>query len=163
MKREELKEIVARNIHNLYGLDGEVNITIEELNTIDGVLMDIYKRNKQERTVVPLSDSHKQKISNAMKGKRLSEATKERMRQNSQRVNVYQYTLDGELIAVYKSTRDAARCCGLNNSSISKCCRGEWETASGYVWKYKPLGEDDINITIHIEKTYKNEHPVRVL
>ena len=163
MKREELKEIIARNIYNLYGMEGEVNITIHELNTIDGILMDIFKRNQQERTIVPLSEEHRKKISNSMKGKKLSEKTKERMRQNSQRVNVYQYTKEGELVAVWKSTREAARIGGYNNSAISKCCRGKRKTAGGYVWKYKPLGEDDINITIRIEKSYKNEHPVKVL
>lgn len=163
MKREELKEIVAMNVHNLYGMEGEVHITIEELNTIDGVLMEIFKRNKKERTVVPLPESHRRKISNAMKGKELSEATKERIRQDSQRINVYQYTIDGELVAVWKSTREAARIGGYSNSSISKCCRGKRKTAGGYVWKYKPLGEDDVNISIRVEKIYKKERPYKVL
>lgn len=160
MNREEIKEIVERNLHTLYGIDGEVHITIDELNTIDGILMEVYKRsvsnNKQKRV---LSESHKKKISNSMKGKKLSEAAKERMRKNSQRVNVFQYTTDGELVCVWKSTRDAARIGGFSNSSISKCCRGKRKTAGGYVWKYKPIDKEDINIKIHIEKTYHNEHP----
>lgn len=162
MNREEIKGIVERNLHTLYGIDGEVHITIDELNTIDGILMEVYKRsisnNKQKRV---LSEDHKQKISASLKGKPLSEATKERIRKNSQRINVYQYTTDGELVCVWKSTRDAERNGGFSNSAISKCCRGKRKTAGGYVWKYKPLGEEDVNITIHIEKTYQNEHPER--
>ena len=96
-------------------------------------------------------------MDNPLKGRKLSEKTKERMRQNSQRINVYQYTVEGELVAVWKSTREAARIGGYNNSAISKCCRGKRKTAGGYVWKYKPLGEEDIDISIHVEKTYEKE------
>ena len=164
MSREEIQEIIKKNISELYGMEGEIQITVDEYNTIDGILMDIFRRNlPPKKTGTPLTESHKKKISNSKKGKKLSEKTKERMRQNSQRINVYQYTLDGELVNVWKSTREAAEYCGMSNSSISKCCRGKWKTANGYVWQYKPIGEDDINISIHIEKVYKKERPVKAL
>ena len=40
---------------------------------------------------------------------------------------------------------------------------GKRKTVGGYVWKYKPLGENDASISVNIEKTYKIEPPVRVL
>ena len=49
MNRIELKEIVRRNLHELYGLTGDVKITIQELSTIDNILMDIYAKNMCKR------------------------------------------------------------------------------------------------------------------
>lgn len=37
---------------------------------------------------------------------------------------------------IYSSTREAARQTGINNSSISKCCRGIQKTAGGFHWQY---------------------------
>lgn len=164
MTREEFKELVVKNISELYGIEGDVRITIEERTTSDRIIMDICKKNKpQEKKMVSMTENHKKKISNSMKGKKLSEKTKERMRQNSQRINVYQYTIDGELVNVWKSTREAARIGGFNNSAISKCCRGKWKSAYGYIWEYKPLGEEDVDISIHVEKTYKKERHIKAL
>ena len=111
MKREEAKEFIRRNIASLYEMEGDVQITIEELNTIDNILMEVYRRNiPSGRTCVPMEESQRKKISDARLGVPLSDATKERIRQDSQRINVYQYNLEGdELIAVWKSTREAAR------------------------------------------------------
>lgn len=61
---------------------------------------------------------------------------------------VYQYTLDGELIAIWSSATEAAKETKLNRSSISECCRGHRykngklinvKTYKGYKWSYVPL------------------------
>lgn len=54
---------------------------------------------------------------------------------------VYQYTLDGELVAVWKSAREAAKQLGFDYSAIAHCCRGAYgcKTYKGYKWSYKPL------------------------
>lgn len=61
---------------------------------------------------------------------------------------VYQYTLDGTLVAIWKSASEAARQLGFNHSSIATCCRGgrinkgKWEkckTYKGYIWSFLPL------------------------
>ena len=53
---------------------------------------------------------------------------------------VYQYTLDGELVAEYPSCSEAAR---QNPKSslhhIAACCRCERKTHKGYRWSYEPL------------------------
>ena len=49
---------------------------------------------------------------------------------------VSQFTLKGELIKIYPSTHEAERQTGINNNSISLCCRGKRKTAGGYVWRY---------------------------
>lgn len=52
---------------------------------------------------------------------------------------VLQYTKDGQFVAEYPSTTEAARQTGVNQSSISKCCRKlkKFKTAGGFIWKYK--------------------------
>lgn len=51
---------------------------------------------------------------------------------------VYQYTLDGEFIKTWQSTRECGRN-GYNQCSISKCCNGKLKTHKGYRWSYEPL------------------------
>ena len=161
MNRNELKEIVRRNIQELYGLTEDVKITIQELNTIDNILMEIYANNMCKiKKSTPKTLNHKQKISYSRKGQIMSEQQKERIRQNSQRINVYQYSLDGKLVGAWRSTREVARVFGCSNSTISRCCNGKRKTAFGFVWRYKPIGEDDIKISIQIEKVYRKEHSI---
>ena len=161
MNRIELKEIVRRNLHELYGLTGDVKITIQELSTIDNILMEIYAKNTCKRKQSkPKTPCHKQKMSNSRKGQIMSEQQKERIRQNSQRINVYQYSLDGKLVGAWRSTREVARVFGCSNSTISRCCTGKRKSAFGCIWRYKPIGEDDIKISIQIEKFYKKEHSI---
>ena len=50
---------------------------------------------------------------------------------------IYQYTLDGELVAEYESTMEAERVNGYGRSALSRCALGKQATAYGYVWKYK--------------------------
>ncbi len=49
---------------------------------------------------------------------------------------VAQYSLKGELIAVYPSTHEAERQTGFCNVCISACCLGKQKTAYGYIWRY---------------------------
>ena len=53
---------------------------------------------------------------------------------------VYQYTLDGTLIKIWKSTREAETI-GYSHQNIASCCRGvkSYNTYKGYRWSYKPL------------------------
>ena len=63
------------------------------------------------------------------------EHTKEHLEEKSKAV--LQYTLDGEFIAEYISTREAERKTKIPNQHIGQCCLGKRQTAGGYVWKYK--------------------------
>lgn len=53
---------------------------------------------------------------------------------NSKRVA--QYTLSGELVAIYSSLREASNQTGFWYGNISRCCLGKRKTAYGYIWKY---------------------------
>ncbi len=49
---------------------------------------------------------------------------------------VYQYDLDGLLLATFSSAREASRHLGIGLSSITRCCRGERKQTSGYKFSY---------------------------
>lgn len=51
---------------------------------------------------------------------------------------VYQYTLEGELVRVWESTCEAGRN-GFDQGSVSRCCLGKYKTSEGYKWSYTPL------------------------
>ena len=52
---------------------------------------------------------------------------------------VYQYTLDGELIAIYTSVKEASRQNNFVATCIARCCRGILKTYKGFKWSYEPL------------------------
>lgn len=44
---------------------------------------------------------------------------------------------DGHIVAEFGGVREAARKTGIHFNSIAQCCRGEYKSAGGYIWKYK--------------------------
>ena len=51
--------------------------------------------------------------------------------------SVLKLNLMGELLGKYGSVSDASYACGVDKSSISKCCRGLCVSAGGYMWRYE--------------------------
>lgn len=58
-------------------------------------------------------------------------------RNNNCSKQINQYTLNGEFIKEWPSTKEIQRTLGIHHSNISKCCKGEHKTAGGYIWKFK--------------------------
>lgn len=52
----------------------------------------------------------------------------------SKKVN--QYSLQGDFIKEYPSTKEIERELGFDNSHIGKCCNGKLKTAYGFLWRY---------------------------
>lgn len=48
---------------------------------------------------------------------------------------VIQKTLDGEVIKIHKSRKDAELETGINRSNICQCVRGNQKFAGGYIWE----------------------------
>lgn len=68
-------------------------------------------------------------------------------------------SLNGELICIYPSSREAGRDMGLNGSQISAACRGKYKQSYGYIWKYveDPLRNvvPDFKHTKHCKTVYQ--------
>ena len=50
---------------------------------------------------------------------------------------VFQYSMDGALIATFPSCMEAQRVTGFAQANISACCRGERKQSYGFIWKYQ--------------------------
>ena len=101
-----------------------------------------------------LSKEHKQKISQALKGRRMTEEEKERHRENARCKQVSQYDENWNLVYQWASTREAEREGGYNNSNISSACR-TGRKAYGYYWRYRPIGELNEVVRIEMETTIR--------
>ncbi|MBF2707204.1 GIY-YIG nuclease family protein [Flavobacterium soyangense] len=55
---------------------------------------------------------------------------------DSRKKKVFQYSLNGEILALYNSVAEASLETGISKTSISRCCRGERKSSSGFLWKY---------------------------
>jgi hypothetical protein len=56
---------------------------------------------------------------------------------NPQIKEVVQYSLDGKMVNVYYSAREASRSVGISRSGIIGACRGHCKTLGGYLWRFK--------------------------
>jgi group I intron endonuclease len=102
------------------------------------------------------TDESREKISNAGKGRKLSEETKNKMRKpkpkgfsekisklkkgvptgpSKKRLKVHQFDLNGNFIYTWNSISEAEK--KLKIFNITAVCKGKQETAGGYRWKYK--------------------------
>ena len=106
-----------------------------------------------------LSEQHIESIRKARTGWKLSEATKNKIREKaigrdigkllSQETKdkigkafskkVYQYSLENVFIQEFSSCSEAFRATGISNSSIASCCRGKRKSAGNYKWYYEKI------------------------
>lgn len=49
---------------------------------------------------------------------------------------IAQMHINGTIINIFPSIREAERRTEISNGNISRCCRGEFKTVGGYAWKY---------------------------
>lgn len=78
------------------------------------------------------SEETRMKISECLKGITRSEETRAKIS-----IPVLQYDKQGNFIAEYYGAKEAERQTGIDFSNITKCCRGKYKSAGGYIWKYK--------------------------
>ena len=64
-----------------------------------------------------------------------TEEEKIRARESVLNTRVAQYTIEGELVRIYRSQRDAARLTGFRREGIRDCCNGRQLSGYGYIWK----------------------------
>lgn len=62
---------------------------------------------------------------------------------------VEQLDLDGNLIKVWPSIKEAAQGLEINPPSIWKCCNGEIKKTHGFAWRYATKGEENHEEQVH--------------
>lgn len=48
-----------------------------------------------------------------------------------------QKTKEGIIVGEYKSVTEASKQTGIDKGNISKCCKGKYHSAGGFLWEYK--------------------------
>ena len=95
---------------------------------------------RQARTGCKLSNSTKEKIRQKAigrdLGKKLSDETKRKIGIAFSK-KVYQYDIDNNFIQEFISSSEAGRILNIKNSSISSCCRNKRKTAGNFKWYYE--------------------------
>lgn len=88
----------------------------------------------------PKSEEHKKNIGRARSGIAHTLEARERMRQTHLNKHggrpIEQFTIEGELVRRYASTREAARVLGLAPSTITHCLTGRTKLTAGCQWRY---------------------------
>lgn len=54
-------------------------------------------------------------------------------------IKIIQYDLKDNYIKEWKNMKEASRTLKIDNSAISKCCRGKRNKCGGFKWKYKEV------------------------
>lgn len=97
----------------------------------------MYGKHHSEETKKKMSESHFGE-KNYLYGKHRSEEVKRKISKsnpNSKRVAMIDKD-SGAVLKIFNTIREAERETGIDNGSISKCCRGKAKTAGGYCWRY---------------------------
>lgn len=93
------------------------------------------KRKRSEQTKKKISERTSGK-NNPRYGCVVSETQKEKTRLKLYK-EVFQYSVEGELLNKYSSAKDAQEKTGINKRGISDCARGGLKTSGDFVWKYE--------------------------
>ena len=145
MADKEKQYILEYNSNkNGYNLDcgGGVQKKVYQYSIPDGILLNRYDSLKNAANAINAS---RKSISNAClgynktcRGFYWSYTLTEPFVPNVdlRKKEVLQTSLDGEMIARYNSVSEASRIAGISKTCISRCCRGEREQSSGFLWKY---------------------------
>lgn len=174
-------EFPLHNALRKYGIDNFSIETLEVVNTIE----ELKEREKYWISTLQSKISHNgynlTDGGDGTFGRPTSEATKEKIRQkallrvytdqiklnmrnsSTKKKEVSQFTLDGILVEVHKSTRDAQRSTGIDSTRIAACARGKYKQSGGFIWSYShtlPKEEKKVPDPAKATKPIKEKKPM---
>lgn len=143
---EEMNEIRNKMKENHHNVDGENNPMYGKGYLLSGENCYWYGKQRSEETKQKISNKAKERLSIPencpMHGKHHSEETKRKISESLKGENhrlakkVLQYDKNNKLIKVWNCISQASEELGIDQSGISKCCKGKLKTCGGFVWKY---------------------------
>jgi group I intron endonuclease len=153
----EIFEISERNTlaPNGYNLDGGGGVNkVVHPDTRESMRQSQLGRKHPEEVKVKIGSSQIGEL-NHMYGKVFTEEHRNKLRQTARKsgydhskmaeedkpnkVEVNQYTIEGDFLKTHESITKAAEEMGVNRTTIGNCCRGKSKTSCGFIWKYKYL------------------------
>ena len=117
------KGLCAGEKHPMFGKHHSEESKKKLSETIKGEKHPFYGRHHSEES--------KQKMSESLKGKPKSEEHKKKLSKK-----VLQFTLNGEFVREWPSTRECGRN-GFDSGAVAKCCNGKLPQYKGFYWIYK--------------------------
>ena len=132
-----------------------------------GEISPMYRRRHSKKTINKMKESHPHLSGEKSPhyGKPHSKEAKAKISQarigilnESLRVAICQYTVDGELINAFEYSGEASEKTGVSRSAIANCLCGLSKTAGGFIWKKsgEPITEEDI-LSVQKRKPVKNK------
>ena len=88
---------------------------------------------------IPHSEIHKKKISESLKGRRLSQETINKIILSKKIYKIIQFDILGNRLNSFETCQEAAEYIGTTRANVNHCCTGKNKTAKGYVWKYESI------------------------
>ncbi len=143
----------CRHLQSAYNLYGENNFEFSILLEVDKCMLDYYEYKFLSSA---RNNCYNHFICNATKeGLTIDDYIKNKMsyaRKNKRKV--YQYTVNGEFVAVFGSIISAAKATGTNHKDISANCNHKLKSANYYFWSFVELKKEEI-AAIHNSKKCK--------
>lgn len=136
--RQKNKLFVGEN-SSRYGKKNteEHNEAIKKWNTGKNVSIETREKIRQNQIGKPRPKEVMKKTRQTNIGRKHSEEWTRKVRENQPHaLKISQFTKDGKFIADYPSAIEAYRVTGVNNTSISNCCKGRSKSAGGYIWRF---------------------------
>jgi group I intron endonuclease len=129
-KKETLKKMSQKQKgqgNGFYGKKHSEEVKERHSELMSGVSHPMYGKKHTEEAKTRLKEHRKNNISNDL------------IKQSCQKFNkeVDMYNLNMEYLKSFKSVKEASENTGINESLISKCCRGDIKSPTRYYFKYK--------------------------
>lgn len=106
--------------------------TIKENSNFPIAKMNQSKSHKGKK----LSPEHVAKLTAYLIGRKVSNKTRQKISDKLSKA-VIQMDINGNVITVYKSARQASLTLNISYKHISSCCLGRQKTCGGYIWKFQ--------------------------